>query len=313
MLLAVHVPISNPQYMYQTICLCHLYHFCNQLTTLLVDHQVMCNFLLDTFLKPIFNSPSDTKPSRTLIGGGHTKIVAPRALLPSEDEEYVESVWLFHAASSQLEVHRSTHPLDRSITTEDISHIQQFFYTTCMASTYDSVLCMEKVIGPPFHDLLTYGLPITDGIIHTFLQLMRHLTGIHVTDTFFAQDLRTFKWNFAYEHYFTQVTHIRWRSTVSTKPSITHPTILIPLHVNGLHWVAVVRWVIDNQVYFLYADDLDSQTTYESTRQLLLTQNTSEEFHPIDTKWINCRAFSYVPHSNESGPHTYIPTQHRMF
>jgi hypothetical protein len=60
-----------------------------------------------------------------------------------------------------------------------------------------------------------------------------------------------------------------------------------------------VKREINEQVYFLYFDDLNNyQTDLDIKRQLA---NTCETFFPESEIWINCRALTYHPHSNKCG------------
>lgn len=79
-------------------------------------------------------------------------------------------------------------------------------------------------------------------------------------------------------------------------------TILIPIHINGFHWVAIARKIIHNKVILLYADDLQSESIERTIKCKYSQANTSPEFHPNDTSWISCQSYKYLPHSNECGP-----------
>lgn len=84
------------------------------------------------------------------------------------------------------------------------------------------------------------------------------------TDTYFFSDRTSFNWPYAYKKYFIHENSYRYSKSVGLKPSLSSPIIVIPCHVGGCHWVAVVRRIINNTVTFLYADDLNSSSTYDS-------------------------------------------------
>jgi hypothetical protein len=58
-------------------------------------------------------------------------------------------------------------------------------------------------------------------------------------------------------------------------------------------------------VYFLYLDDLNNPHTKKYIKQSL-SQETDDIFYPPKAIWINCKAFTYQPHSNECGPRTLL-------
>jgi hypothetical protein len=81
---------------------------------------------------------------------------------------------------------------------------------------------------------------------------------------------------------------------------------MIPVHVDGNHWVAVVRRAHEGKVSFYYSDDLNSDATYNSVRDTLSHRNTAILFHQTDAIWVNCPSTTYQPHSNECGPRTIL-------
>jgi hypothetical protein len=73
---------------------------------------------------------------------------------------------------------RSNHPLDLSISSDNLTHLY-------------------------FQELLDYGPPIRDSVIHSFLLVLKSsTTNIHFLDTNFHRDLYTHGWNYAYFKYF---------------------------------------------------------------------------------------------------------------
>jgi hypothetical protein len=84
--------------------------------------------------------------------------------------------------------------------------------------------------------------------------------------------------------------------------------IIIPCYVNNCHWVTVVRREVNGQVLLLYADDMNNLRTEQDIKQLLSTRSTSPIIHPPSAKWIVCRNYTYIPHSNECGPRSLVAT-----
>jgi hypothetical protein len=84
------------------------------------------------------------------------------------------------------------------------------------------------------------------------------------------------------------------------------PSILIPIHVNTCHWVALVRRSINNTVYFLYSNDINLHNVRDTIRYSYSRERTSDLFHPPDAVWINFNSFTYSPHTNECGPRSIL-------
>jgi len=53
---------------------------------------------------------------------------------------------------------------------------------------------------------------------------------------------------------------------------------------------------------FLYADDMNAANTLLHIKDYVSTENTSTVFHPPGSSWINLKAPTFHPHSNECGP-----------
>lgn len=125
-------------------------------------------------------------------------------------------------------------------------------------------------------------------------------------DTNFSRDLQRFRWKQAYQKYFLHATSSSFARRHHLKPTLASKTILIPYHIHGSHWVAVARKIVNDEIYFLYADDLNLAQTEESVKSYLSTHNTSMQFNPTTSKWINCVNYTYHPHSNECGPRSLL-------
>jgi hypothetical protein len=97
--------------------------------------------------------------------------------------------------------------------------------------------------------------------------------------------------------------------SVTQPPTVTSPClnsespVLIPCHVQGAHWVALVRRVIAGRIHFFYADDLNSISTETALKNLFQTY-ADTSFYPRNSEWVRCPSITYSPHSNECGPRT---------
>jgi hypothetical protein len=137
----------------------------------------------------------------------------------------------------------------------------------------------------------------SDAILNTFLEVLCHGHQVNHLSTYFVTILRRDRsWDIL-KNWFTTS-----RSDTS-QPSLDSPSILIPCHVQGMHWVGVARRIVGNQVYFYYADDLNHSPTELQIKQLFESY-TDNSFYPRDSIWVNCDSITYRPHSNECGPRT---------
>jgi hypothetical protein len=140
-----------------------------------------------------------------------------------------------------------------------------------------------------------------DAIQNTFLEILCTQHQMHYLSMFFLYILRRDRsWTTVHDWFSTSPQFIPSKPTLDT----TKP-ILIPCHVQGSHWIGIVRKLIDNRVHFFYADDLNQSTVETSVRTLLQTQ-TSKQFYPNNAVWVHCNSITYRPHSNECGPKTLL-------
>jgi len=125
--------------------------------------------------------------------------------------------------------------------------------------------------------------------------------GIHYLSTFFVTILcRDKSWT-ALSSWFTNT----GQPTPSSPELNSSKPIFIPCHVNGAHWIGVVRRIVNDKVYFFYADDLNHPPT-ESAIRHLFDSYANNVFYPRNAKWIRCKSITYRPHSNECGPRTLL-------
>jgi len=140
---------------------------------------------------------------------------------------------------------------------------------------------------------------VQDDVLNVFLEKLTTKYQIHYLSTFFIHILqRDKKWDNA-KRWFNDPD----RRPRSYRPTLQSPIILIPCHVHGNHWVALIRRIQNNRVHFYYSDDMNHPPTEHALRHLLQT-STDKAFYPDNAKWIKCHSLTYRPHSNECGPRT---------
>jgi hypothetical protein len=158
----------------------------------------------------------------------------------------------------------------------------------------------QSVTTASLRELLSHDEMTNDSILNTFLAILCDAHNVAFLSTFFIHILKRDKSWEGVQNWFAQ--HSIFESY--SKPFIhSNRPILIPCHVNGAHWVGIVRRVIANKVYFLYPDDLNSVSTEKHMKNLLQTY-APLEFYPHDAIWLTCRSITYQPHSNECGSRT---------
>jgi hypothetical protein len=203
--------------------------------------------------------------------------------------------------SKHLITARSDHPFD-CILTEDLFASIKLATQQALEDVIVYLIRMraQNVTTHCLRDLLSHGEMTRDSILNTFLAILCAGHNLTYLSTFFITILRRDK---------TWEPLRNWFATDDSAEDYYLPTmnskrpILIPCHVNGAHWVALVRRVINQRVYFLYADDLNHPSTEQHLKDLLLA-HAAPEFYPENTIWLHCKSVTFRPHSNECGPRT---------
>jgi len=159
-----------------------------------------------------------------------------------------------------LPIQRSSHPLDSSISTQDICMIQSSFFRACYSC--DEQLLSHNAIPIPsitnnsFVNLLTFHSPIDDSIMHHILHIMYQTnSSFKFLDTNFSSSLIQKGWSHAYQKFFLHENSSRFAHSTKVKPTLSSEIILIPFFIHASHWVAIVRRLIDGKVHFFYSDD----------------------------------------------------------
>jgi len=200
-----------------------------------------------------------------------------------------------------LPIRRGSHPIEDLLNPESFSLIQQ-----ATQQPPDDVLIYrvenraELITSKCLQQLITHGEMTRDTILNNFLAILCHEYNLTFLSTFFIHILKRDQSWVNLNNWFAQT-----EASQSYSLPLLHSTlpILIPCHVNGAHWVGVVRRMLNGKVVFLYADDLNHDSTENNLRSLLQAY-APLEFYPQDAIWLNCKSITYRPHSNECGPRT---------
>jgi len=198
---------------------------------------------------------------------------------------------------------RSNHPLDQSCSINDLEHLTRIASlqpTSIVATLHSSPL--ENLTTLELRHLLSHNSPINQQSINLYTQLLCHQFPVKCLDSSFFSSLQHDGWNSVSRWFHHPQSTCRRRSST---PSVTgESAVAIPCHVNNNHWVAVTRRELHGEVIFLYADDLNQASTEAQVQSTLSSSNI--EFYPTTAKWINCKNFTYLPHSNECGIRTLL-------
>jgi hypothetical protein len=207
-----------------------------------------------------------------------------------------------------IPIRRSKHPLDIFLSSEDISNIQQSYRQAREYPNASPISYTQTTITSITNsDLIAFDSHTPDSIIYNILTLCRKANPIlKFLDPQFSSAISKHGWHQSYKKIFLHENSSRYARTTQHKPFIHDPIILIPFFVSDSHWVAVVHRIINNRIYFLYSDDLNCGPIYDSVRDILSHHNTSSIIHPQNAVWINVKAITYYPHSNECGPRTIL-------
>jgi hypothetical protein len=147
-------------------------------------------------------------------------------------------------------------------------------------------------------ELVSHGSMTLDNILNKFLEILTTQKHIHFFSVYFLEILSS--WNHWRRWFALAPSHCQ-----PHRPMMSSPTILIPCHVNGNHWVALVHRIFNDRVYFFYVDDLNSDATEYTIKNLLAT-TADRTFYPPTAYWIKCHSITYHPHSNECSPRTLM-------
>jgi hypothetical protein len=122
-----------------------------------------------------------------------------------------------------------------------------------------------------FSHLINPNSMTDDTIITSFLiRLCYAVPNTSFVDTNFSRNLQRVGWKPTYQKYFLHSTSSSYTRRCRQKPTLESETILIPYRIHGSHWVAIARRIVNREILFLYADDLNSAQTEESSKPTYL-------------------------------------------
>ena len=202
--------------------------------------------------------------------------------------------------NTSLTMERASDPFGQLLQELDLNIIPTFCHGP---STTVLRLCRKTdihITTNDMRDIISHNSPIYHESLVLGLELLCATYNSSYVDPSFIPILKTQGWS-KVEKRFSE-TELRHRID---HPFYGYPSIAIPVHVGGSHWVALCRRIINGITYFLYADDLNNHTTEYNLRRLI-KNCTCPNFCPSNSQWINCSTPNFQPHSNECGPRTML-------
>jgi len=186
------------------------------------------------------------------------------------------------------------HPFQHLVESLNLTTIK----AACRRSSTDTITKSARkpdihITTKDIHDLISFGIPIYHELLVLSLEALCIQYQAAYLDPSFYPILLTQGPQAVLRRFAPQLP-----STID-RPSLHHPNIALPLHINGDHWVGLGRRIINGTTFFYYADDLNSPTTEQIVRQRIAT---IPGLMPPSSQWIRCHNYTYHPHSNECGP-----------
>jgi hypothetical protein len=174
----------------------------------------------------------------------------------------------------------------------------------CQSPSTTTILRLKRkpdvhITPSDLRDIINHNTPIHHESLILSLEVMCTAYEATYVDPSFIPTLRTQGWQGVSNRF------VPIAITKIDQPHLNHPNIAIPVHIQGNHWLALCRRLINGVVHFIYANDLNIPRTEMALKKLLQT-GTSTEFYPPNSRWVSCRTPIFRPHSNECGPRTML-------
>jgi hypothetical protein len=156
-----------------------------------------------------------------------------------------------------------------------------------------------SILVQDMRDLISHNSMIYHELLILSLEILCHEFQASYLDQSFFTLLRDHGWCYVSNRFSAMDDYI-------AQPNIESPSMAIPIHINGSHWVALCRMIKNGRTYILHADDLNCPTTEREICRTLFSPSTSRAFCPTNSIWTRCSNYTYRPHSNECGPRTIL-------
>jgi hypothetical protein len=135
------------------------------------------------------------------------------------------------------------------------------------------------VTSEQYHQLLLYGELTSDNIMTLYIKAICQQYKCTYLSTYFIPTLLRDGWDKVKSFFANQ--HRNRQRSISRPHLNGEQYILTPTFVNGNHWVALVHNQCNNQVLFMYCDDLNCVNTEQPIRPLIYNE-TDVIFCPVN-------------------------------
>jgi len=253
-------------------------------------------------LKPLYNKSSLTciTTLSTIPHLKYSRVVVHHNMKFTKSDGITNLISASIIPNQDIPIFRSTHPLDLSISDKDIDDLQHIYHNV-------SILLQQEKRSPDLHlyQMLSHNSQVTDISLNHFLAYLGNsLPSIVHLPTYFSSELFDKGWENSAHKYFSLPNSSTCRGI--QKPTLSSPIILIPVHIHGCHWIALMRHIINDRVHFYYADDMLSPHASSCICERFSQSKTSSDFHPNNARWVCCSGIEFSPHSNKYGPLTLL-------
>jgi hypothetical protein len=204
-----------------------------------------------------------------------------------------------------LTFQHQTHPLLQVIQQEEIEQLRVICQlarnTTIIRCAHDRRLHLTR---KEIQSLVSHGHTTTDHVITLYIKMLSESYNIPYLSTDFIPRLINEGWNSVTRYFANNDRSSRKRKLTRPNKAGEH-SMIIPTFINNSHWLAIVRRELNDEILFLYADDMNNSNS-ETELKNLIRHHTDDIFCPPNAKWIKCKNTYYTPHSNECGPRTLL-------
>jgi len=243
-----------------------------------ICQQTSSNFRHAPVLKSLRTTPKPLKEKQYLS----------RHVINYLEKNYTNTQNHLSQSLHSIPTAQSNHPLELSISTDQIqttlsTYKSAFTLPDSIISSINNILIPNLSLSH-FQELLNYGSPVRDSVIHSFLLVLKSsTTNIYFLDTNFHRDLSTHGWDCAYLKYFRHESSSRYAQSTCFKPTLSSPTIVIPIHINDCHRIALVCRIIGETTFFLFRQPKLFKLRRSHTESLLIREYIIIFFsHPVE-------------------------------
>jgi hypothetical protein len=147
------------------------------------------------------------------------------------------------------------HPFQMLLQSNNISRIREYTQGEPTQKVIWSTQTPQiSILVQDMRDLISHNSMIYHELLILSLEILCHEFQASYLDPSFFTLLRDHGWCYVSNRFSAMDDYI-------AQPNIESPSMAIPIHINGSHWVALCRMIKNGRTYILHADDLNCPTT----------------------------------------------------